>query len=72
MEPLNILFRNEESKVVVLWSIQKGETHGIVSFYEEDDHVRHQSYYITQMSKEKFSSLEHEQLAKGGMTRWDM
>lgn len=71
MEPLNILFINEKMKLVVLWSIQKGVDSGDVYFYE-NDWVRDSIYPLGQMSKRKFSYGEHEQLAKEGMTRWDM
>lgn len=71
MEPLNILFFNEETKLVILWSIQKGMDYGDVYFYE-DGWVRDSIYPLSQMSKSKFHYDEHEQLAKGGMTRWDM
>lgn len=72
MEPLNILFRNEESKLMVLWSVQKGVDFGYVLLYGESYHSRVVEYRSTQMTKRKFSYGEHEQLAKGGMTRWDM
>lgn len=71
MEPLNVLFRNKEMRLVILWSIQKGEDRGDVYFYE-DDWVRGSTYPLNQMTRSKFSYGEHEQLAKGGMTRWDM
>lgn len=72
MEPLNILFRNEEMKLVILWSIQKGEEYGLVFFYEDDGCGRAAEYSVSQMTKCKFSYDEHEQLAKEGMTKWDM
>lgn len=71
MEPLNILFFNEASKIAVLWSIQNGEDRGDVYFYEVG-WVNHNEYPSFQMTKKTFSYDEHEQLAKGGLTRWDM
>lgn len=71
MEPLNILFFNEAVKTAVLWSIQNGEDRGDVYFYEVDC-VNGNEYPLSQMTKKTFSYNEHEQLAKGGLTRWDM
>lgn len=71
MEPLNILFINEKMKLVILWHIQKGEDSGVVYFYE-NGLVGDSRYPQNQMARSKFSYGEHEQLAKEGLTRWDM
>ena len=71
MEPLNILFFNVESKVAVLWSIKNRASYGDVYFYEVD-WVRNSIYPRPELTKKTFSYYEHEQLAKGGLTRWDI
>lgn len=71
MEPLNVLFINEKMKVVILWCIQKEEDSGVAYFYSNGC-VRDSKYPQNQMARSKFSYGEHEQLAKEGLTRWDM